>query len=70
MTESALAACIAPVWSSPSSFADRFPATVWLLTPAEGEDGHAEGGYVARQSMSNLRSGLELLFDGIESVHD
>lgn len=51
-------------------FADRFPATVWLLTQPERGDGYTDDGYVAHQSMVNLRSGLALLFDGIESADD
>lgn len=50
--------------------ADRFPATVWPLSQTDREDGHPEDGFVAHQSLANLRSRLQLLFDGIESVHN
>lgn len=43
-------------------FAERFPGTVWLVAESETDDGDHD--YVARHSMTNLRTGVRLLLGG------
>lgn len=49
-------------------FADRFPNTMWLHQPSDDKTVLEGDSYVESRAMTNLRGGLEMLLDGVETA--